>query len=166
MNKFFSRVFVAVFCLVVVSGCQKKVGSEFHGQMAPDFTVPLLEEEKGTVTLSQLYHEKVVLLNFWATWCPVCVEEIPAINQLAKEYPDLEILAVNIQESREEIKSFTKRMPMQFPVALDLEGKVAEQYGLIGLPVSIVISKGGRIIYYGFSLPSNMKQLINEGAKI
>ena len=129
---------------------------------APDFTLPVLSDADKKITLSEINRENPVLLVFWAAWCPACVEEIPTLNQWHEKLGQLRILGVNVQESRQDISSFTKEMPIRYPVLLDEEGDVAGRYGLTGLPVSILLAKGGKVIYYGFSLPGNIDQLIEQ----
>jgi peroxiredoxin len=128
------------------------------GSEAPNFVLPNLEGEK--VELAQMIKEKPVLLVFWATWCPTCLEEIPTLNEWTKKFPQLKILGINVQESMEQIKPFASKRGVNYPVLLDQQAEVAELYGLIGIPAAIVVAKGGRIIYYGFSLPENIEGLI------
>ena len=128
------------------------------GSEAPNFVLPNLQGEK--IELAQVVKEKPVLLVFWATWCPTCLEEIPTLNEWTKKIPQLQILGINVQESLEQIKPFASKRGMNYAVLLDREADVAEQYGLIGIPAAIMVAKGGRIIYYGFSLPENIESLI------
>ena len=130
-------------------------------QKAPDFSLPRL---KGgpSVELSKITQNDPVLLIFWATWCPTCVEEIPALNALHKKHAfgGLRLLAVNVQESPEMLLDFIKTHPMSYPILLDQTGEVAEKYKIEGLPVSVLLAKGGEILYYGFSLPGNLDELL------
>ena len=142
-------------------GCQSAwmpAGERLLGNQAPDFTIPNLAGEK--VVLSKLSQEKPTLLVFWASWCPTCNEEIPVLNQWAGLYPDLQIVGVNVQEPAERVRTFVKKRNIRYAVLLDEEGEVAEQYGLVGIPASVLLAKGGKIIYYGFSLPQDVDQLI------
>lgn len=130
-------------------------------QKAPDFTLPPLDGG-APVKLSEFNREKPVLLIFWASWCPSCVEEIPDVNKIRQEFPasDLGILAVNVQESRKVLNEFKKTHRIDYPVLLDESGEVSVQYKIEGLPVSVVLAKGGEILYYGFSLPGNLSKLL------
>ncbi len=129
------------------------------GSQAPDFTLYDLQEK--SVQLSQINQQSPVLLIFWATWCPSCVEEIPELNRLhqTKRSDGLKILAVNVQESQTQIKDFLKKNSIHYPIVLDSTGEVAEKYGIVGLPASVLLAKGGEILYYGFSLPHQIKEL-------
>jgi thiol-disulfide isomerase/thioredoxin len=89
-----------------------------------------------------------VLLNFWASWCPPCIEEMPAMQAL---YEDLggegfEIVAVNLQEDPETVRSFMDEHGFDFPVLLDRDGSVAREYGVRGIPTSYVVDPRGRLV--------------------
>ncbi len=117
-----------------------------EGHLAPDFTLKTLEGH--TVRLSELRGQKVVLINFWATWCPPCRIEMPAMQQIYSEYKakGLEILAVNIEpDAQEEIRDFVKELRLTFPILLDPDMKITRNFRLIGLPVSILIDRQGVI---------------------
>jgi peroxiredoxin len=132
------------------------------GSEAPDFTLPLADS--GEVTLSRLNKENPVLVIFWATWCPTCREEIPAVNDLyeKKTAQGLKILAVNIEEKRSTVEEFIKKQSIRYPVALDERGVTSEAYGLSGVPVVVFLEKGGKILYYGFKLPEHIDQLLEQ----
>jgi len=120
-----------------------------EGDLAPDFTAQLadgssfsLSEQKG----------KVVLLNFWATWCGPCVEEMPAFEKLYGEYGDkVSVLAVNCMEDKETVKQFISDNSYTFPIAYDVEGDVVMRYPSDGIPYTLVIDGEGVIqnIYVG-----------------
>ena len=128
------------------------------GEPAPNFTLPRLEG--GQAELTALVKEKPALLVFWATWCPSCVEEIPVLNEWIEKYPGLQIVGINVGEPAEHVRKFTEKRQIRYPILLDEKGDVAGQYGLVGIPAALFIAKGGRVIYYGFSLPENIEELI------
>lgn len=130
------------------------------GAQTPNFILPALTGEK--VELASLVGQKATLLVFWATWCPTCREEIPILNEWNEKYPSLQILGINVQESRDRVKRFTKKHKMNYPVLLDEEGEAAQLYGLVGIPASILLTREGKIIYFGFALPENIDRLIQE----
>jgi thiol-disulfide isomerase/thioredoxin len=109
-----------------------------------DFTVPLLEG--GEVRLSSL-KGKVVFLNFWATWCPPCREEMPSMETLYRRFRDsgLEFLAVDIQEGADEVADFMRQYKLSFPVGLD-SGRISAEYGIRGIPTTFIIDRDGAII--------------------
>ncbi len=115
-----------------------------EGHLAPDFTLKTLEGK--TLRLSDLQGKKVVLINFWATWCPPCRLEMPTIQKIysKKKEKGFEILAVNIEpDANQEIRDFMKELRLSFPVLLDPDMKVARKYHVFGLPVSMLIDRQG-----------------------
>ena len=134
--------------------------------IAPDFSLPVYGRDSQTVALSDYNGKKNVLLVFWATWCPSCRQEIPRVNDLFEKFASserLEILGINHKEKSEEISDFISENGIKYTVLLDANGHVADQYRLDGIPVIILISKTGKILYYGFSVPHNIDELINQG---
>jgi peroxiredoxin len=115
------------------------------GDMAPDFQ---LEDTKGNrVALSDL-RGKVVMVNFWATWCPPCKEEMPSMEQLNKIMAgeDFVRLAINTEKNgRSLVPDFLKKNPHDFTVLYDDEGTVQQEYGVYRFPESFVIRKDGTI---------------------
>lgn len=109
---------------------------------AIDFTLPAIAG--GTITLSDL-RGKIVLLNFWTTWCPACREEMPLLQAAyaEKESSGLIVLAVNIKESRAVVEKFIKDNGYTFLVALDQSGKVSEQYNVYYIPHTVIIDREG-----------------------
>ncbi len=150
--------FLAGLIVLGLAGCSAS-GSRL--QTAPDFSLPEVVSGKKTV-LSETNREKPVLLVFWASWCPACREEIPQVNEIYKKYSpeDLQILAVNVQESAGILKPFLKEFSIEYPVVMDESGEVSVKYGIEGLPTSVLLAKGGKILYYGFSLPGNLSELL------
>ena len=92
---------------------------------------------------------KVTLLNFWATWCPPCVEEIPSLNHLQKliDHPDFELISINYVEDTETVKAFTKNIKVEFPVLMDETGEVSRDWKILVLPSTYVIGLDGKIAY-------------------
>ncbi len=117
-----------------------------EGFSAPDFTLDLLRG--GQVTLSDL-RGKVVLINLWATWCPPCREEMPAIEKVYQDYKDqgLEVLAVNTtyQDSESAAAAFVQEHGLTFTIPLDRTGAVSNRYQLRGLPSTFFVDRQGVI---------------------
>ncbi|MDN5348014.1 MAG: cytochrome c biosis protein CcmG, thiol:disulfide interchange protein DsbE [Clostridia bacterium] len=114
--------------------------------LAPNFSLPDLQEK--TVSL-QNFRGKVVLLNFWATWCPYCVEEMGALEAAQRKYSDkgFTILAINVmsRETKAGIRAFVEKGGYSFPVLLDTEGRASEAYGIYSIPASYLIDGQGRV---------------------
>ena len=114
-----------------------------EGDAYRDFTVSLADG--GEFTLSD--HEgKVILLNFWATWCGPCVGEMPAFEQLQETYgEDLVLLAVNSGEDEGTVKAFLEENGYTFPVALDPRYEVALLYPSDSIPYTVIIGADGKV---------------------
>ena len=156
------RIFGVIFILVALiasgligfylSGSFDSSGSDSAvqvqiGQVAPDFE---LQDKSGkSYSLSSL-RGKVVLVNFWATWCPPCRAEIPSMETMYKNYSQqggLELLAINVEpEGPGIIDEFSKNYPHSFPVIFDLDARVQNKYGVYKFPETFVINKKGIIV--------------------
>jgi peroxiredoxin len=108
-----------------------------------------LTDHQGTWHTLAAYQGRVVLVNFWATWCAPCREEMPALQQLqtilGKER--LVVLAVNYGESSGKVQEFASQMPVNFPLLLDSHTEVAKAWQVRILPTSFVLSPDGKIQY-------------------
>jgi peroxiredoxin len=114
--------------------------------LAADFTLPNLQGE--SLPLESL-RGKLVLLNFWATWCAPCRAEMPGMAQLWQEYRDqgFEIVAISVDEGNEKrVANFVRRLNLSYPVVLDPESVIADRYGVGGLPASFLIDGEGLLI--------------------
>jgi thiol-disulfide isomerase/thioredoxin len=111
---------------------------------APALVLPGLEG--GTTKLDQL-RGKVVLVNFWAVWCPPCRKEMPSMARLSEKFAGkpFTILGVNVGETPEEIHTFLKQVPVNFPIVLDSEGQNLKAWQVFAFPTSYVVDKKGRI---------------------
>ncbi len=121
------------------------MGYPDKGAIAPDFTLITLDGKN--VTLSD-YRGKVVFLNFWATWCPPCVREMPSMENLHKAMKnyDFTILAVSIdRKSTYHVRSFIEGKKYSFPVMHDVSKDVAKSYVVSGIPTTFIIDKKGVI---------------------
>lgn len=114
------------------------------GNLAPEFVLKHADGE--TSNLSDWLGQPVIM-NFWASWCAPCKEEMPALIDAyrAHEADGLVVLGVNAQESAEQAKTFVDKFQMPFPVALDSRGEVMQLYMVRGLPTTIFIDREGRI---------------------
>lgn len=95
------------------------------------------------------YRGKITVVNFWASWCTPCIEEIPSLNRLREQMQDqpFELISINYAESPEKIREFLQRVSVQFPVLIDPNGKVSQQWNVIGFPSTFVIGMDGKIQY-------------------
>ncbi len=95
------------------------------------------------------YRGKITVVNFWATWCPPCVAEIPSLNRLREQMKDqpLELISVNYADSPKKIIDFMENVNVEFPVLVDPNGKTAQKWNVIGFPSTFVIGMDGKIVY-------------------
>jgi peroxiredoxin len=117
---------------------------------APNFELENLKGEK--VQLKDL-RGKVVLVNFWGTWCKPCEKEMPAIQTAYEKYGDqgFEVIAINIQQSNFQVKKYIQQRDLTFPVLLDQDGSIKDEYDVYKIPSSFFIDREGKIskIYEG-----------------
>ena len=131
---------------------------------APDFT---LTDQYGKEHRLSEYKGKVVMLNFWATWCPSCIAEMPDLQKLyekesAKETPELILLGVAApgvgkEQDEEGVKAFLKERGWTYPTLMDRDGSVFTTYGASGLPTTFVINREGGVFGY---IPGAMSEEI------
>ncbi len=119
------------------------------GSNAPDFT--LMTPDGQAISLAD-YRGKVVFVNFWATWCPSCVAEMPEYEQVYQKHGqgqgDLVVLGVNLQEGPEHVTQYAAGLGVTFPVLLDEDGNVTGgQYQATGMPASVIVDRQGNIFY-------------------
>ena len=154
---------VLLICAAALAGCSvPPVTTKPVDKIAvPDFT--LQDTESHSVTLSSFKDKSPVLLVFWATWCPYCIEEMPKLVRLQKEYGDkLKILAIDIQEPRARVVSFARNRNIDLTILLDEEGDVSANYGLAGVPTLVLIDKDGMGVLADNRLSSEILDAIKE----
>jgi peroxiredoxin len=122
--------------------------AKLPGKPATDFTLPDLDGKQ--VSLHQ-YRGKMVFLNFWATWCIPCREEMPAMEHLHQTFQSqgLAVLAVNLKERPEQVKAFFDQHRLSFTALLDTSGSVFRDYQVMGLPTTYLISREGTLLARG-----------------
>ena len=143
MKRLISSLLLMVF---MVAGCSKHSAPAVEGSLAPDFT---LKDLAGHPVQLYALRGSVVLLNFWATWCPPCREEIPSMVRLnqAMQGKAFRMLAVSIDEGgRDAVAAFFREQKSVLPSLLDTDGAVARRYGATGVPETFVIDTRGVIV--------------------
>ena len=138
---------------------------EAYPDVAPTPPLALMDLGNNLHDLDQ-YRGRVVLVNFWATWCPPCLVEMPAMQRLKDNFPGttFTILAVNVKETREKAWRFRQLVNVDFTVLLDKAGSAADDWSVSMYPTSYLIDKTGRIRYVAYGTPAwestAVKQLI------
>lgn len=131
------------------------------GALAPPLALTTVDGE--AVTLESLV-DRIVILNYWATWCAPCQVEMPALQALAERYPDaLTVLGINAGESPDLIRAWRERFGLTFALLLDPDGAAARDYRLRGQPTTVIVARGGIIhdIIYGPADIGTLEQAIS-----
>ena len=136
-------VMLALFCFALYSSLHETVVNA--GDKAPDFTVTA---DSGQTFTVHNFNGKLLLLNFWATWCAPCVEEVPSLNQLARQLgpQGLVVLGVSVDKDPNAYKNFLQHFPVSFQTARDPDEKVNLKYGTIQFPESYLIDRNGKVV--------------------
>lgn len=121
-----------------------KIGRQDAGKSLPAFSLPALN---GTRIESGTLKGRVVLLNFWATWCGPCKEEMPSLERLRQKFPadQLKILAVTTENRSQEIEAFWKQLDLHFEVLLDKQEELSQALMVRNLPTTILVDAHGKI---------------------
>ncbi|MHB0857721.1 MAG: TlpA family protein disulfide reductase [Anaerolineae bacterium] len=131
----------------------------------PAYPFTLVDLDGNTVSLSDL-QGKVVMLNFWASWCPPCQQEIPHMVRVYDELEDDDfvIVAVNLQEDADSVGRFVTQQAMRFPVLLDPTGSVANAYFVRAIPTSLFLDRDGviQVVYEGTLTEEALRQAITR----
>ncbi len=134
-------------------GRNSKATAKLLGKPAPDFELPQLNG--GKVKLSELKGKKVVVLDFWATWCPPCRRGLPILEKVAEEFSgkDLAVFAVNESEKEEKVRMFMSQQKLNLAVLLDSDSSVGDLYGAEAIPRTVLIARDGTVqrIHEGLS---------------
>jgi peroxiredoxin len=142
MKKLFSLFTLMLGLSLLISACGEVSKVATVGMMAPDFT---LADRTGKIwTLSEL-RGQVVFVNFWATWCPPCREEMPSMQRLYSALPKdkFKMLAVLSNDDPVRADAFVAQLGITIPVLHDQDKKVGPKYGLTGLPETFIVDKQG-----------------------
>ncbi len=179
-----TAIFLLLISALIFTGCgnpRNKTGPEASvtpsvtgnsiGTKSPEVTSRIeatdfsLKDLKGnTVTLNEFNGKKVVLLVFWATWCSFCKEEVPKLISLcdSMKEKDFQIIAVNVKEKEKAVSAYVEKNKIPYTVLLDPDGKMAQDYGVIGIPTNIIIDKEGKIDYNANELPQKPREYIES----
>jgi len=153
-RKIGATVGLAVGILVLVAagvamwggGQSQSKGRPLAGQVAPDFTLDLLDG--SAITLSDL-RGQVVVVNFWATWCPSCEDELPDLQTIWEEYraDGVVIVGIAYQEEATAVQEMVSRLGVTFPLGLETGDSISGAYGITAVPETFVVDQEGRVAY-------------------
>ena len=151
--KFF-KIFTLILIVGVISSVFAKE-SEWEGKKAPDFNLTGLEGKKN-YQLSQ-YRNKIVILDFWASWCAPCKKSLPELEQLAIKYmKDTQILAINIDDDKKNAISFLSANNIILDTPYDIKKEVVNLYNILAMPSLFIIDRKGiiRAEFGGYTVDS------------
>ena len=133
--------------LLLVQGCNKDTAVQTTAmETAPDFDIALFDG--GNFQLSN-HRGKVIVINFFASWCVSCGKETAYIEKASREYAQQPVmfLGIAVDDTEKKAKEFLKKAGLTIPAGLDKTGKIKEAYGLYGMPTTFFIDKSGKISY-------------------
>ena len=129
---------------------------------APDFTLPA--QSGKPIELAQ-YKGQVVMLNFWASWCGPCRQEMPLLDSIYKKYGKLgfTMVGVNVEPDTKAANDWLKQTPVTFPILYDTDSKVSKLYGVSGMPSTVIVDRKGtvRMIHRG-SKPGDEEEYLSS----
>lgn len=159
MNRTFSRRALPALALGLAAAVSPVVASADSAAAsiggsaapAPDFTLPAVGGK--SLSLSQ-YKGQVVMINFWATWCGPCRQEMPLLDAMYKKYKGMgfTLIGVNVEPDSKAAEKFLQTLPVSFPVAFDADSKVSKLYNVQGMPSTVIVDRKGnaRVLHKGY----------------
>jgi peroxiredoxin len=146
-----------------LTGGRRQASSPLVGKPAPEISLKLLDN--GEFRLNDHRDKDIVMLDFWATWCGPCVQELPLLAEVAESYKGkgVAFFAVNLRETPEQIKKFQDDKKLKFTVAIDTDGAVGNAYGAEAIPMLVLVDKKGVVqaVHVGYN-PAIKTTLANE----
>jgi peroxiredoxin len=135
-----------VLAVLVLVALAVPAGAVTLQDQAPDFTLKSLE---GSNLRLEEYRGQVVLINFWASWCGPCRQEMPLLDRLHQRYLDtgFAVLGINVEGEEAPARNLIDRIPVTFPVLIDQEQRVSELYELEAMPSTVVVDRDGVVRY-------------------
>ena len=139
-------IILTIGLLAIVASQWVYSSTDLLGKQAPDFT---LRSDQGDNKKLSEYRGKVVLINFWASWCGPCQQELPKLSELKQLHDehDFELLAINIDEEPNKAIRLAKKLGINFPVLFDEEKNVSKLYDIDAMPMTVLIDRNGDVRY-------------------
>jgi cytochrome c biogenesis protein CcmG, thiol:disulfide interchange protein DsbE len=162
MRRWFSFILLSLL-LTLPAPSNFAAGTRDDRAVAPDFTLPV---RSGTVSLGDL-RGKVVLVDFWASWCMPCRQSFPWMSSMLNRYSaqGLVIVAINLDKNHDAADTFLERFPARFVVAFDPAAKTAEAFHVEAMPSSFIVSRMGRIVYSHAGFEQAKAQTVEDRIK-
>ena len=152
------------FVLLLLFGCDQPLQRLVKGEAVPDFELIRLDGTPLAFPASQ--QGEVAVIQFWADWCSLCVEELRDAEGLyqALRKRGLAVIAINVQQSRETVRGFIADRGLSYEILLDQQGDVARRYGVVGLPATFIVDRRGKLHtrIIGGTSSEQLLRIINE----
>lgn len=149
--------------LGLLSAFQLPAYSNGSGDPVPN--CPIKERSSSQVFDAKNFNGKIVVVDFWATWCPPCLQSIPFFSRLKAQFPSetFEMISINVDEDQSALSEFLAKRPISYPVFLDPTGDCAKTWALKAMPSTYVIDKQGRIskVHLGFR-EQDQEEIVRE----
>jgi peroxiredoxin len=153
--------------LALVLACFLAVTAQ--GATAPDFTLKALDG--NNLRLAEQRGD-IMLINFWASWCGPCIQEMPALDKLAQKYQALgvQVWGVNVENDSTAAKAYLSKVKVEFPILFDLDNSVSKAYQVDAMPTTVILDKDGKVraVHRGYQpgfekkYENDIKQLLRE----
>ena len=130
------------------------LGSNVFAKKMNSITLPIYKSSK-TFEL-KFPRTRKVLINFWATWCTSCIQEIPILEALKKKNPSVDFIAINAGDSAKKINKFIKRYGFNYKMLMDKDKSISKSLGILSLPQTLVIDKDGTILFHKNTPPKKL----------
>jgi thiol-disulfide isomerase/thioredoxin len=149
-----------LICVLALTAPAVSMAGSVKGP-APNFTLKSLQGKN--LKLSEMAGN-VVLINFWASWCGPCREEMPLLNDLHKKYEPLgfTVLGVNVEEQLDGARGFLKHVPVDFPILLDNRNQVSKRYQVVAMPTTVVVDRDGNMRYLHKGYKSGVEDIYQQ----
>ncbi|HWH15190.1 MAG TPA: TlpA disulfide reductase family protein, partial [Miltoncostaeaceae bacterium] len=148
MPRRLATLIAVAVALVALAGCDASDATRpappDERRAAPELVLPRLDG-RGELRLAE-YRGRPVVLNFWASWCEPCREEMPALARFARDQRRVAVVGVAVNDAPARSRAFARRAGVGFPLAVDREAGAAGRFGVSGLPVTVFIDAEGRIV--------------------
>jgi peroxiredoxin len=158
----FIRNLLTVFFVVMLIQSLQVAAMAVTGTDKPVLADLDLRSPSGeTISLIPYIGRKTVVVVFWATWCPICKEEVPHLKKLNSN-PNLKVIAVNEGESTRKVNNFITENSIGYQVVMDPKGSLAKAFGVPGMPYCVILDKAGVITYRNSGLPANLDTYLQQ----
>jgi peroxiredoxin len=149
----------------VENGHEAGAPHQLTGKAAPLFSTTYLDGQP--FELADHLGKDVLILDFWATWCPPCVASMPVLSEVSSEFRDrgVRLLAVNCAEEADAVKDFVEQSGLELTVVMDPDGQISKDYGADGIPQTVLIDRQGKVRFVHVG-SQNLREWLTENLTV